>query len=189
MKRYQPVSPGKWYRTELHRGVVQDCPPGHFCTGGFANWTDWTFNPQNANPCFPGSYQNHSNRGSCDPCPEFTSCVMPGMTAPGDCPFGGVCWGGRGFDGNIALCPAGLICVKPYRGPYFRRLLSASSSKENTVIGQFGAEDLSSDISPLPEPLPDLCEVNKSECNSTARPKQRPWPTKFIEPLWDMVKF
>ena len=51
------------------------------------------------------------------------SCWTPFQSSLLRCPFGGVCWGGDGFDANVALCPAGIICVKPYRGSYFRRLL------------------------------------------------------------------
>ena len=50
-----------------------------------------------------------------------------------------MCWGGDGFDANIALCPAGLICVKPYRGSYFRRLLEEygkTASREGLQLGR-----------------------------------------------------
>ena len=66
---------------------VQDCPPGHFCQGGFSNFSEWVAPPQYAMPCLPGTYQNDTNRGSCGRCPEYTHCPEPGLIAPMKCAF------------------------------------------------------------------------------------------------------
>jgi len=135
---YFAVPLGQYYRPELHHGEGQMCPPGHYCTGAAANQTLWVVNGESPVPCPPSTWSSDTGGFGCYTCPEGVTCPSPAMTWPQRSELGLINWIKTGYDANMALCPAGVMCVRPPHGktivveqlPYQDRRLQLRDSPE-----------------------------------------------------------
>ncbi|CAE7366138.1 unnamed protein product, partial [Symbiodinium microadriaticum] len=125
---------------ELHNGTLQACPQGHACPGIGANQSELDYSGEAPIRCLPGSWMNATGYFECETCPEGVYCPRYAMIEPEHCETGYLCWGGTGFDANLALCPGGQLCVRPPYGktpssstsrfPFLRRLKAKTSESE-----------------------------------------------------------
>ncbi|CAJ1373238.1 unnamed protein product [Effrenium voratum] len=122
---YNPIPMGSFYRPELHNGTLQPCPQGHACPGVGVNQSDLTYPGEAPIRCLPGTWMNATGYFECETCPEGVYCPRYSMIEPEHCETGYICWAGTGYDANLALCPAGKLCVKPAYG----KTVSTSSSR------------------------------------------------------------
>ena len=76
----------------------------------------WLRSGEAPGKCPSGMWQNVSGSRDCVICPEGVSCERQDMREPEHCGPGLICWGRQGFDANLALCPAGQICIRPRYG-------------------------------------------------------------------------
>eukprot|EP00439_Symbiodinium_sp_Y106_P044249 s435_g5.t1 len=137
---YNPIPIGTYYRAELHNGTLQACPQGHACPGIGANQSELDYSGESPIRCLPGSWMNATGYFECETCPEGVYCPRYAMIEPEHCETGYLCWGGTGFDANLALCPGGQLCVRPPYGktpssstsrfPFVRRLKAKTSETE-----------------------------------------------------------
>lgn len=129
---FNPIPIGTFYRAELHNGTLQPCPQGHACPGVGVNQSDLTYPGDAPIRCLPGTWMNATGYFECEPCPEGVYCPRYAMIEPEHCETGYICWGGTEFDANLAICPAGKLCIRPPYGktpssstsrfPFIRRL-------------------------------------------------------------------
>ncbi|RUS80924.1 hypothetical protein EGW08_011305, partial [Elysia chlorotica] len=92
-------SPGYYCHSAANTSTPTDgttgdiCPAGTYCPTGTASPL----------PCEDGTYMNHTQASTCEPCPARYYCVNKDRVDP--CPLGRYCQGDTGF--NMSLCPAG----------------------------------------------------------------------------------
>eukprot|EP00929_Paragymnodinium_shiwhaense_P093182 TRINITY_DN5330_c0_g2_i1.p1 TRINITY_DN5330_c0_g2~~TRINITY_DN5330_c0_g2_i1.p1 ORF type:complete len:6836 (+),score=1501.21 TRINITY_DN5330_c0_g2_i1:1561-20508(+) len=115
---YRPIPIGHYYRPELHNSSLQRCPKGHFCGGTSTNQTLWITSGEAPTACLPGTWLDTETGYGCIPCPEGVGCPRRAMDFPEICELGYICWGApdMSFDANQALCPSGVICIRPPNG-------------------------------------------------------------------------
>ena len=140
---FNPIPIGTYYRAELHNGTLQPCPQGHACPGVGVNQSDLTYPGDAPIRCLPGTWMNATGYFECEKCPEGVYCPRYAMIEPEHCETGYICWGGTEFDANLAICPAGSLCIRPPYGktpssstsrfPFVRRLKMEEEEDEATT--------------------------------------------------------
>ncbi|CAK9051743.1 Uncharacterized protein SCF082_LOCUS28375 [Durusdinium trenchii] len=121
---FNPIPIGTYYRAELHNGTLQPCPQGHACPGIGVNQSELTYPGEAPIRCLPGTWMNATGYFECETCPEGVYCPRYAMIEPEHCETGYICWGRTEFDANLAICPAGALCVRP---PYGKTPSSSTS--------------------------------------------------------------